>query len=375
MKVFSLIQRIALGLAVLWIFGAARVQAQTEPTLEIGFPYDGAVFQQEQYGAGRITMLGYFNSQAYQNGEYDGSASLTALDVRTGAPNGATSPFFGPLLVQTYGGGFFNCGFRDVPHGWYRLTVVMQPKNSSSGLPTRTQSIKVGIGEVFVIGGQSNAQGISGSSSIGAIFGDLDGIRVQPRAYDAQGGVASNSIVDASPFFSSRSNDLSNMASVSAMPNAGIGPSGPTLWLWARLGQELLYGPNLNFQVPIAFYNAGWGGTTITEWSRSTDPNKRVASFSGANEALNLFDPGQPYSLLQKTLRLYGSLYGVRAVLWQQGETDTEAIDNINNGDRWGYVTVPNEPQPYLRRVQSSDEYRGFNVHVLTFTITKWPGW
>lgn len=89
-----------------------------------------------------------------------------------------------------------------------------------------------------------------------------------------------------------------------------------------------------------------WGGTHIKAWAQSTDnvsePDGRPIG------VINKYPAGAPYRILRAALRLYGSIYGVRSVLWLQGETDAKAINEI--GD-WGTRAVDNADD-YKNRLQ-----------------------
>jgi hypothetical protein len=93
-----------------------------------------------------------------------------------------------------------------------------------------------------------------------------------------------------------------------------IAPYGFSAWSWGILGDLLV--SRLN--VPILFYNAALEGTTSRSWREST-----------AGSATNPYIGGiylnrLPYSQLRISLQQFASLTGIRAVLWQQGESDTQ---------------------------------------------------
>ena len=372
MKKYLLIRCMALGLAALWAFGSAYAQA----TLSVTWPKNGAVFQRAPNGKGNFSMLGSFNSASFRNARYRLTTRIYPLNVKTGQRLSNTPTR--SVLVQRLNGGFIFSDFGSTDAGWYELTVTAEPINRNSESPGESieATVKVGVGEVFIIGGQSNAQGLNNTSvsrKVAEFTGPLDGVRVQADFLPSEAGVAASNLYDVRGGVGDYAN-IPDLTSVSDNPNAGIGPSGPSLWLWARLGEQLVN----NLGVPIAFYNAAWGGTTITEWARSTNPNKRVAGGTRAddNDPGNVFPaPEQPYSLLKKTVRLYGSLYGARAILWQQGETDTKALNSST--DNWGYVTLNNWdglPDRYLRRVENSTQYRDRLKQVIMQTWNDFPG-
>lgn len=66
-----------------------------------------------------------------------------------------------------------------------------------------------------------------------------------------------------------------------------------------------------------------------------------------------------PYDILRRTLVSYGQFYGVRAILWHQGETDNEAFSD-NSWSIGG--TVQNQggipPTNYVRRLSGATAYK-----------------
>ncbi|WP_306439247.1 RICIN domain-containing protein [Larkinella sp. C7] len=226
----------------------------------------------------------------------------------------------------------------------------------------------VGVGEVFIIAGQSNAQGLPNTSAWGypnevhVATPDpiLDAVRVQPNIFnEAQFLGAEN---PNSPLYTNESYRIASFTfpikrpvlsylksgrEAKDNPNSGISPLGSSLWFWALLGEKLAE----RYKIPIAFFNAAWGGTTITQWAESTDPNARPYGHPAAPKESDgnpgRYQPGAPYGYLRNTLKFYTSIYGARAILWEQGETDTEALNSSN----WNGGGIN-------RSVSSQDDYR-----------------
>ncbi|GAA4411762.1 hypothetical protein GCM10023187_38030 [Nibrella viscosa] len=153
---------------------------------------------------------------------------------------------------------------------------------------------KVGVGEVFIITGQSNAQGFQDYGAAGAADD-----RVNAIAYD---NTVTNSLADPpAPTFT--------QLSASAL----IGPRGQSAWCWGMLGDLIAQ----QYNVPVLFINTAWSGTAIQNWVESAK--------TGITKSIwvdDYYAPGMPYGNLVIALRYYCSLQGLRAVLWQQGETD-----------------------------------------------------
>ena len=144
MKFSTFNQCRALALAALWlvIFTSVRAQttkaqARTTSPRPIGYPdfvdkavtwpMDGAVFQQDGNGKGQITVLGFLNSTAFEQGYYTTRASLQPLDVKTGNPLPGGTTINQNIMNN---GTFFNTTLTNVNAGWYALRVTFTPRDS-----------------------------------------------------------------------------------------------------------------------------------------------------------------------------------------------------------------------------------------------------
>jgi hypothetical protein len=371
MKISTSVRCLASGLLLLCLI--QTVLAQTVPRgasyFKVSWPNDGAVFQQDANGKGRFKVLYTFNSSWFPQNVYRVTAILTPISVKTGQVRTDRQVIerevniFSPLYGIT---------FSDVPAGLYtlkmRATPTRKPTPTSYLNTAETPAQKVGVGEVFIIAGQSNAQGLpnrAGSIKVAPYIG-YDGVRFD-NSYRRDARITE--MIDALRDRDVRRvrglstypslGDLSSTAQIGNLISSGVGPTGLSLWYWALVGQLIVD----NKDVPVAFFNAAWGGTTITEWARSIDPNKRVMSRGLNTNPLGNSYPagGLPFSLLSRTLNLYGSIYGVRAVLWMQGETDNFALTSGSVNTEWGgEVNMPNFsglPDSYFRYIQSDGDY------------------
>ncbi len=161
--------------------------------------------------------------------------------------------------------------------GWYQLNVRVW--NNGTLLGENTVD-RVGIGEVFIVAGQSNAVGVQATE--GAIDDRI-------------------SCVDF------RDNDLHEqllpVAFSQAVTGANIGPSNP-LHVWGMLGQRLVQRLN----VPVLMLGAAQAATTSEQWRRTAE---------GTGDA-----SGLPYRRLGVAILHYASRTGLRGILWHQGEGD-----------------------------------------------------
>jgi uncharacterized repeat protein (TIGR01451 family) len=174
--------------------------------------------------------------------------------------------------------------------GWYLLHIrAMQ----GGTVLASTQVTPVGIGEVFVVAGQSNGQGVIPNRN--TVAATADRVVAVPH-YNATDTIR----LPLPPVFEPVTRD------------GVIGPRGLTSWCWGVLGDSL----TKRLNVPVAFYNTAWSGTAIRNWRESITQDSTATSWG------EFFRPKMPYANLKRVLQDYVSLTGLRAVLWHQGEAE-----------------------------------------------------
>jgi Carbohydrate esterase, sialic acid-specific acetylesterase len=283
--------KIRLSLLCLGIFMGSSVRAQ----LSISFPFDGAVFQRNAAGTAVLSV----------GGSYTGS--VDRIEARLTAMSGGSSIGWTVIHNQPTGG-IYSGSFNGVLGGWYTLEVRAILFNNVVLTPVSLS--RVGVGEVFVIAGQSNVQGI-GNHGAKASMDAQNRVRCIDWLWPCPDGICQNT----EPPFPQISTLNSNADAIHLAPN------GNTSWVWGELGDLLLS----RFNVPVLFFNAAAGGSSVGNWSRSADGLPSGHPLFGFLYAGN---PNFPYNYLRKSLNYYASLFGIRAVLWHQGESD--AIKNRN---------------------------------------------
>ena len=277
--------------------------------ITISSPVLRQVFQRDLTNKASLTITGSYSQPVDVI-----QAKLTAVKVGQGTDIDWTTISPNPL------GGIFK-GTLSIKGGWYKLEV----RGTLAGkLVGNISTIdKVGIGEVFVIAGQSNAGGSSllEANETGATDDRVNCANfISPRTYYPD-----------FPFLHADLNQFSIIEFSQLKKTAAIGPTGLGPYYWGKVGDAL----SAKLNVPIMFFNTGWAGASVRVWRESAEnPTVGVPSdFQFDNTNNNRYVPGYPYSNLSAVLSYYGINLGVRAVLWMEGETQNLLnLDAIANG-------------------------------------------
>ena len=261
------------------LYPATTTPVPVGAPLQVVFPVSRMVLQRNNANSAQIAVRG---SCPPQTERVEIRVSPTAPDY------GQNSDAF-VVLDNNPMNGFFS-GNITTTAGWYNLDIQAIVQNKVIG---HTRVTPVGVGEVFVIAGEGNAQGISPARSV--VGAADDRVSCVPHVNN------SDTIrLPLPPRFSQLSADMA------------VGPHGNTAWAWSELGDLL----TKRLNVPVLFYNVAWTGTTVHNWRESMEV--------GNTNALDgtPLPVGMPYSNLKRVLRDYVSLTGLRAILWQQGESE-----------------------------------------------------
>jgi len=279
--------------------------------IKITYPESRAIFQRDVNNTSTIYLSGSYyqpidsvQARVQVEDTYQGFSTNWATIQRN--PQG--SVFQGALSVKG---------------GWYRLEVRAFANGAVVGSDVMR---KIGVGEVFIITGQSNAQGFQDFGAVGATDD-----RVNCVTYDNS---RANLLTDPpAPTFQQLS-----AASL-------IGPRGQSAWCWGMLGDLIAK----QYQVPVLFINTAWQGTVIKNWTESADGKiaKNIFAMGTPNEN---FPAGMPYANLLIALRYYCSLQGLRAVLWQQGENDNVPLRSTRQDYREAMQYLVNKTRSDTKR-------------------------
>ncbi|GAB4056083.1 sialate O-acetylesterase [Spirosoma litoris] len=293
------------------LFPASAPVATAGTSLNVVFPTPRTVLQRDNNNTAQINIRGLCPTQTER------------VEIRvspTVSGYGQNNDSYVVLDSQPTNGTF--SGSVTATSGWYNLDIQAI---AQSRVISHIRVTPVGVGEVFVIAGEGNAQGITPNQSV-VSAADERVISVPQYNY------TDTTRLPLPPTFSK------------ITAKEAIGPHGNTAWCWGELGDLLTNRLN----VPVLFYNVAWTGTTVRNWRESME--------QGATNTIDNtpMPAGMPYSNLKRVLKDYVSLTGLRAVLWQQGEseyysttpqatnyaTDLKAVINRSRVDA-GFAQLP----------------------------------
>ncbi|MEA5256709.1 T9SS type A sorting domain-containing protein [Arcicella aquatica] len=254
--------------------------------IKITSPQNRAVYQRNQEGFSQITISGTYEKQIDKI-----EARLIPVEAGQGEYVDWTVIKVLPL------NGNFSSVMR-VKQGWYSLEL----RGSLYGtlIEGTTRLERVGVGEVFVIAGQSNAQGMPQIAGIGATN---DRVNCFGSATNTDSG--GDFYISLSPFSKLEA-------------NSRIAPRGMNGWCWGRLGDLLVNKLN----VPVMFFNAAFEGTSSSTWATTANGNNAPNPYIGGTYQNKL-----PYQDLSDAFHYFVAQLGIRAVLWCQGESDNFLVN------------------------------------------------
>ncbi|WP_169853278.1 sialate O-acetylesterase [Anaerohalosphaera lusitana] len=221
-----------------------------QPDLSLSQPKTRAVFQRNDHDIAMVPVQGTY------------ADPLTLIEARAVVMDGFSgSPSDWQIIDESPIGGSFSGTLSVAAGGWYSIEI----RTFDGETPGPTAAVdRVGVGEVFIISGQSNS----------ANFG-------QPKMTPTHDTVSAWT-------------GSSWRHAYDPQPIANGNNGSP----WSRLGDILV----ARFDVPIGFVTTGIGATRVGQWV-----------------------PGTPYyTRIRSAIEDMGE-NGMRAILWHQGESDSIA--------------------------------------------------
>ena len=264
--------------------------------ITVSFPQNRAVFQRDNTNKSVVYISGYYDKCVDR---------VEARFVPRSPSQGVAEPVGGGgTAVQSNPQNGLFYGSMTVKGGWYRLEVRGIRGSSVIGVDSVA---RVGVGEVFVVAGQSNATG--GDSNPNG-----------PGAADDR--VNSVNFQNISPInpYSDIKLPCPQYVHLDALTKTA--PFGNYAWCWGAFGDSLVKKIN----VPVMIFNTGWSGSGVRNWSETTSLTATTISRFGYT-----FPEGLPFGHLKIALNNYVSQLGIRAILWHQGESEnTDDLDDAS---------------------------------------------
>lgn len=270
--------------------------------ITVSHPISNAVYQRNSASQANLIVSGSYSQPI-----------ATAIQARLlNASNATPIPGYDWSIIQENPTmGYFSGQFSNVPAGWYTLEI----RSLRSGTVLEATTVnRVGIGDVFMIAGQSNGQGYFDNSN-------------NPI------GLASSSekVVthDYGVYCSNENLPMPVMSQILELTKPST--AGFASWCYGRLGENIVNSTGF----PVAFFNSGASGSTSDNWKVSSDGGTTNNIFTGQQFCSTTdenngrpYSIGLPYSNFKRGLNYYNSLFGARAVLWHQGESDK--VQNVS---------------------------------------------
>jgi hypothetical protein len=257
--------------------------------LNITFPPARMVYQRNQAGSATVFITGTYVAAV--------DKVEARLKTRAGEPGTAVD---WTEIVGSASGNVFSGSLTSVG-GRYDLEVRGKKNGSQVGSSVTVE--KVGVGEVFLIVGHSNAAAAGQNGDMVGANSDMVN-SVNPNAdLPLYNQYLMNGTADY----------LAPLQPTQLCETCGIGPMVQYPWLWSRLGDLLVSPSALN--VPVLFYSAAFGGSNIDQTYKS---------------AYNIpFDHGfieysirMPYANIRNAMNAYVPRTGLRAILSMHGVND-----------------------------------------------------
>lgn len=310
--------------------------------ISVTFPVPRAVIQRNNANQASLNIAGHIRTP------YDRiEARLVPRSEQVRLDTIVATPW---QIVQQNPVNFFS-GAISVKGGWYNLQM-RAIKNNVIVIDTLIVQ-RVGIGEVFVYLGDSNAQG----GAYGITGPDATDDRVSSIAVGQE--PSCNGTIPFQPATSSDSlwckylqtgdaQFLPELSFSKVTKAGGIAPFCSNPWFWSIFGDSLSHKLN----VPILLYGAAFGGTKSEHWYKAS----QVIQFDHGfiKSAIKM-----PYINLQNVLQLYVPLTGIRGILCLHGVN--ERNDSQADIQSWmqGYIAQSRVDSkiPNLAWIIATDSY------------------
>ncbi len=298
-------------------------------SIDISLPLNRSVYQRDAASKATVPVAIQFKNADTRKFSY----KVEKLNVITGgSPVPETIEF-----LNVPENGLFQVNLQQVSAGWHKLTV--QTYNAENS-PLETSEIKFGVGEVLFSAGQSNIQGIGlGAEGSPLLAGD---------AYDGLSLINQNCFCKKTfpfPVFE-------KMERGTYDTQKKVAPNGnQNLWCYEVAARKI---SDDNGGIPVIFFNTASTGTLVMNWSETANNRNAITSSpwtincnTEVAEWGSEGPEGHPYIALKTALNFYGGMFGARAIVWHQGESD-KVIGTSAATYRAGLVNLINRSRQHF---------------------------
>lgn len=316
----------------LWLFEISQATAQ----LNVTFPVSRMVIQRNNANQAVAQIAGSY------------SVEIDAVEARAVARAQGQGTTTNWTTIQTSpSNGQFN-GTLTISGGWYTLEV----RGKRNGQVVASSSVdRFGVGEVFAIVGHSNAQG-------SACFIPSDGYTVD-HCPTTSGAVDDRVTVVSLDQTTAEFQQYENTADTRYLPGlifsqlstwSGISPFARMSWFWGRMGDNLVQ----RIQVPVLFYNAGFGGSNMEQ-------TYKAAYDIPFDHGFIKYSIRMPYVNVRNLMNLYVPTTGIRAILLQHGENDRGNPTDLIVSHHYGVIDKVRQEfnKPNLSWIIALSSYAG----------------
>jgi len=307
----------------LLLFTSAMLSAQDAPVLVLTSPVNYQVVQRETAKSGHILFTGRIDVPGAVPADAVVAVRITGTSVSGALPgtwqkvgvNPGEKTFSGDLAVPA--------------GGWYKAEshLISGGRTQEGGAVDH-----VGVGEIFMVIGQSNSANY-GSTCQTTATGMVS-------SFDGTTWVLAND------------------------PQPGAGGGGGSFM--PAFGDDLY----AKAKVPIAVVAGGIGATSVREWLPRGDKVQQLTTTGGHMKAVGPGEwesTGEPFDLIVQRCKALGK-NGFRAILWHQGESDADQARAGYPADR--QITGAQYRTYMERLIAASRESAGWKIPWITAQAT-----
>ncbi len=269
-------------------------------------------------------------AQVYMSGKIPQSVDRVEARLVKRTGEGGTSVGWQTIQSNPANGVFY--GSLQATGGRYDLEVRGMKNNAQVGAIAKVE--RVGIGEVFLVVGHSNAQGGDAYSPTIPYEETDEACRDQVNTLDFR-----ESFPTYIPYWyeTASPNQLPDLVPSQLCTECGMAPGAPR-WFWGRMGEMLV--KRLN--VPVLFYNAAFGGTNI-------EMTYKAAYNIPFDHGFVRYSLRHPYVNIRNTIKKYVPVSGVRGIISGHGSNDRLGIGKTFEDQYIKVIEKTREESGYAR--------------------------